>query len=76
MEPDWSAHNALGANNFTDRAGANELKGRIEAYWKNRGYDVQVILVEAPFSPAVRSARFDIRSEMVNGMPRRPRREG
>ncbi len=55
--------------NFTDRDGANELKARIEAYWRQRGYDVQVMLVEAPFSPAVRAARFDIRSELVDGWP-------
>ncbi len=58
--------------NFTDREGASLLKTRIEAYWHERGADVQVMLVEAPFSPAIRSARFDIRSELVNGQPRAP----
>jgi hypothetical protein len=57
--------------NFTDRAGASLLKARIEAHWRERGYDVLVILVEAAFSPAIRSARFDVRSDMLNGMPRR-----
>lgn len=78
MEADWAMQSVLGQGNFTDRDGANELKTRIEAYWRSRGYEVQVNLVEAPFSPAIRSARYDIRSELVNGLPsaaRKPRRE-
>ena len=57
--------------NVTDRAGASQLKVRIEAYWRERGYEVQIILVEAGFSAAMRAARFDLRSDMLNGMPRR-----
>lgn len=56
---------------YTDQAGANELKARIEAYWRDRGYEVQVMLVDAPFAAALRAARVDVRSEMVNGLPRR-----
>ena len=36
-----------------------------------RGYEVDVDLVDAGFVPAMRSARTDLRSNMVNGMPRR-----
>lgn len=55
---------------YTDQAGALELKTRIEAYWRKRGYEVHVNLVQAPFTPALRTARVDLRSEMVDGMPR------
>lgn len=56
-------------DNFTDKAGASELKARIEAYWRARGHEVMVSLVEAPFTHAIRSTRYDIRSELVNGLP-------
>lgn len=55
---------------FTDRAGAAELKARIESYWRERGHDVQVMLVEGSFTPALRASRVDIRSDLVNGLPR------
>ncbi|HWA01642.1 MAG TPA: hypothetical protein VG841_15145 [Caulobacterales bacterium] len=64
FDPDW------GPGNYTDRAGASALKERIENYWRERGHSVEVQLVEAPFTPAVRAARFDLRSEMINGLPR------
>ncbi len=55
---------------YTCRAGANALKARIEAYWRARGHEVQVMLVEAPFTQAIRAGRYDVRSELVNGLPR------
>lgn len=69
------ARGRVGQADFMDRAGAAVLKDRIEAYWLERGYDVNVALVDAPFSPAVRAARVDVRSEMLNGYPRRKRRD-
>lgn len=56
---------------YTDKAGAAALKSRIEAFWRERGYEVQVMLVDAPFAAALRAARVDLRSEMINGLPRR-----
>jgi hypothetical protein len=56
---------------FCTPDGARRLKAKIEEYWKERGYNVDVKLVEAGFVPAMRSARTDVRSDMVNGMPRR-----
>lgn len=70
LECDRTMQHDFGRNSFTDRKGALELKARIEEYWRKRGFDVQVLLVEAPFSPAVRAARVDIRSDLVNGWPR------
>lgn len=52
-----------------DHTGALRLKSRIEAYWKERGHDVSVSLEQAGYLPAVRLARTDVRSNMVNGLP-------
>lgn len=73
LEFDFVMQSDLGRGNFTDRQGAAELKARIEEYWSKRGFDVQVVLVEAPFSAAIRSARYDIRSELIDGLPRQLR---
>jgi len=54
---------------FCTKEGAAALKGRIEAYWRERGYEVVVKLVDAGFAAAMRSARIDVRSDMVNGLP-------
>jgi len=60
---------------FCNVDGARRLKMRIEEYWKDKGYNVDVKLVEAPFVAAMRSARTDVRSDMVNGFPRKGRTE-
>jgi len=57
------------SNDWCTPEGARRLKSRIEAYWAERGYDVTVDLVDAGFMPAMRSARTDVRSNMVNGLP-------
>ncbi|MEZ6022300.1 MAG: hypothetical protein R3C16_02540 [Hyphomonadaceae bacterium] len=56
-------------HDFCNVDGARRLKQRIEDYWRDRGYTVDVKLVEAGFVAAMRSARTDVRSDMVNGMP-------
>lgn len=56
---------------WCDEDGARRLKEKIRQYWAERGYEVDVDLVDAGFVPAMRSARTDVRSNMVNGMPRR-----
>jgi len=56
---------------FCSREGANALKEKIEAYWRDRGHNVMIALHNVGFHPAIRAARFDVRSDMVNGMPRR-----
>ena len=56
---------------FCDQDGARKLKAKIEEYWATRGFDVSINLVDAGFVPAMRSARTDVRSNMVNGMPPR-----
>ena len=62
----------MASNDFCTRDGALRLKERIEAYWRDRGYDVNIELCEAGFMPAMRSARTDVRSNMVNGYKAMP----
>ena len=56
-------------HDFCNVDGARRLKMRIEEYWRERGYNVEVKLIEAGFVAAMRSARTDVRSDMVNGFP-------
>ncbi len=56
---------------FCNTDGARRLKAKIEEYWTERGFDVSIDLVDAGFVPAMRSARTDVRSNMINGMPLR-----
>lgn len=64
-------------HDFCNPDGARRLKQRIEDYWRERGYAVDVKLVEAGFVAAMRSARTDVRSDMVNGLPsKRTERQG
>lgn len=65
-----------GEYDFCSRDGANALKAKIEAYWRERGASVQVMLHNVGFHPAIRAARFDVRSDMVNGMPRNASAKG
>lgn len=65
-----SSYSAAGEADFCSRDGANALKAKIEAYWRERGQNVQVMLHNVGFHPAIRAARFDVRSDMINGMPR------
>ena len=58
-------------HDFCNVEGARRLKQRIEEYWRERGYAVDIKLIEAGFVPAMRSARMDVRSDMVNGLPAR-----
>jgi len=59
---------------YTDRNGAEQLKARIESYWRERGYDIEVWFVEGSFTMALRASRVDVRSELVNGLPRASRK--
>ncbi|MEZ6023931.1 MAG: hypothetical protein R3C16_11080 [Hyphomonadaceae bacterium] len=55
---------------YTKKEGAQRLKETIEAYWRERGFDVQVMLAQGPFTIELRAARYDVRSDLINGMPR------
>lgn len=60
---------------YCTREGAEKLKQQIEAYWAERGHDVKINLVQAGFLASMRSARTDVRSNMVNGIPTRNKTE-
>lgn len=59
-----------GLTDYCSREGAVRLKETIEAYWRERGQTVMIALHNVGFHPAIRAARFDVRSDMINGMPR------
>jgi hypothetical protein len=73
MADDWqSAAPTYGEPaDYCSKEGAASLKEKIEAYWRERGYEVMVAMHNVGFHPAIRAARYDVRSDMVNGMPRR-----
>lgn len=56
-------------NDYCTREGAERLKTQIEAYWAERGRKVNINLVNGGFLASMRSARTDVRSNMVNGIP-------
>lgn len=51
--------------------GAARLAAKIRDFWLKKGFDVEVDLKDEGFVSTMRSARTDVRSDMVNGMPRR-----
>jgi len=59
-------------SDYCSTEGASRLKYLIQDFWRRRGFDVDVELVSEGFVATMRSARTDVRSDMVNGMPRRP----
>jgi len=70
-EESWEGFTPLrGEADFCSRSGAMALKAKIEAYWRERGQNVMIALHNVGFHPAIRAARYDVRSDMINGMPR------
>ncbi|MEM1086151.1 MAG: phosphoglycolate phosphatase [Pseudomonadota bacterium] len=57
--------------NYFSEYGARELQAKIEAYWKDRGHEVQVDVVPTEYDAKVRSVRYDVRSGLLNGLPRK-----
>ena len=66
----WSVGRGGEPADYCSREGAQTLKDKIEAYWRERGQNVMINLHNVGFHPAIRAARFDVRSDMINGMPR------
>jgi len=58
-------------SNYFAKDGARELQERIRQYWSERGYIVDVDVVASDYDAKVRSVRYDVRSTMRNGMPRK-----
>ncbi|MEN0652406.1 MULTISPECIES: hypothetical protein [Hyphobacterium] len=53
------------------RSGAERLAVAIKAYWRSRGHEVAVRIESGGWTKKLRSERFDVRSELVNGLPPR-----
>jgi len=51
--------------------GARRLAAKIQDFWRKRGFDVDVEMKDEGFVSTMRSARTDLRSDMINGMPTR-----
>lgn len=51
--------------------GARRLALQIRDFWRKRGFDVEFEMRDEGFVATMRSSRTDLRSDMVNGMPRR-----
>lgn len=58
-------------SDFCSREGASRLALKIQDFWRKRGFDVSVETRSEGFVATMRSARTDVRSDMINGMPRR-----
>ena len=68
-EAQWSQRDG-GPRNKMSREGAEDLCRQIKRYWAERGKEVDVRTVRDGYNPAVRGARYDVRSDMRNGWPR------
>lgn len=55
--------------NYFTKQGAETLKKRIEDFWSKQGYIVNVRLVPQGFNVKLRLARWDIKSDLINGRP-------
>jgi hypothetical protein len=66
----WETFSSRGESDYCSRDGAMALKAKIESYWRDRGQEVTIALHNVGFHPAIRAARYDVRSDMINGMPR------
>ena len=56
-------------DDFCSREGSDILIAKIESYWREKGFIVYLAANAAGYVPEMRSTRFDIRSDMRNGMP-------
>ena len=62
-----------GEIDYVTKAGARELQNKLKDFWrdpKNGGHRINTGEHNNGFHPAIREARFDVRSDMINGLPR------
>ena len=63
-------HDYSSRGNLTNKEGAERLRRQITAYWAERGHTVKVEVINQGFDNSARGARYDVRSDMKNGLPR------
>ncbi len=56
-------------SDYCNKDGADRLRNLIVEFWRKKGFEVEIDLVNEGFVSTMRSARTDVRSNMVNGMP-------
>lgn len=54
---------------YSDINGARLLARMIESYWAERGYKAHVDFREVGYNPVMRERRFELRSNLKNGLP-------
>ena len=59
----------MSAIDYSTERGAYLLRTMIEEYWRDRGCCVAVSVHEMGFHPSIRANRYEVRSDMINGMP-------
>lgn len=52
-----------------DRAGAERIARKIEEFWRDRGKIVNTRIVPKGFHSAIRSTRYEVHSDLVDGLP-------
>ena len=57
-------------DDYTTRDGAERLRARIAEYWQRQNLAPQLMTSLAPGCEPERGPHFDIRSDMIDGLPR------
>jgi len=52
-----------------DRAGAERIARKIEEFWAAQGKIVNIRIVPKGFHAAIRSTRFEVHSDLIDGLP-------
>ena len=60
---------------LSTKTGAAVLVAKIREYWSERGFAVLLTVEEKGFHPATRAVRFEVRSDLVDGLPRQSLRK-
>jgi hypothetical protein len=58
---------------YCDQSGAQSLGRKVAEYWadpRNGGYRVRWRVEQQEFLPVTRMARWDLRTDMINGLPK------
>ena len=75
-QAEWAGTPGPGTQDLSTREGATRLKETIEAYWRAQGREVMVSIENMGFRAAIRAARYEVRSDLVDGLPRDNKKAG
>ena len=56
---------------YLTQTGAQRLANKITEVWREQGFDVNVRLERSGFDAKIGQSRYDVRSDMLNGKPRK-----